>query len=170
VLKLPKRIYRAAKRGDHRQGRRLQTRWRRSRAAKLVAVRNVTQDHQGQQTPGVDGVAKLTPQERLDVVPHLHLEGHASPGRRVYLPQPGTTEPRPLGMPTRADRAKPAWVKHVLEPAWEAQFEPNSDGFRPGRSTWDAIGALSVHIHQKPTWGLDADIARGVDRINHEAL
>jgi RNA-directed DNA polymerase len=170
VFKLQKRIYRAAKRGDHRQIRRLQKLLLRSRAAKLLAVRNVTQENQGKQTPGVDGVANLTPQERLDLVNHLHLEGHASPVRRVYIPKPGTTEQRPLGIPTMADRAKQAWVKHVLEPAWEAQFEPNSYGFRPGRSPWDAIGAIYVQINQKPKWVLDADIAKCFDRINHEAL
>ncbi len=69
-----------------------------------------------------------------------------------------------------ADRAKQAWVKHVVEPAWEVQFEPNSYGFRPGRSTWDAIGAISVQINQKPTWGLDADITKCFDRLDHEAL
>jgi RNA-directed DNA polymerase len=101
---------------------------------------------------------------------HLHLEGHASPVRRVDLPNPGTTEQRPLGMPTRADRATQALVKHVLEPAGEAQVEPNSDGFRPGRSPWDALGAISVQINQQPQWVLEADIAKGFDRIDHEAL
>jgi RNA-directed DNA polymerase len=142
VLKLPKRIYRAAKREDHRQVRRLQQRLLRSRAAKLLAVRNVTQENQGKKTPGVDGVANLTPQARLDLVQHLHLQGHASPVRRVYSPKPGTTEPRPVGIPTMADRATQAVVKHVVEPAWEAAVEPNSDGVRLGRSTWDAIGAI----------------------------
>jgi RNA-directed DNA polymerase len=69
-----------------------------------------------------------------------------------------------------ADRVKHALVKHVLEPAWEAAFEPNSDGFRPGRSTGDAIGAINVQINQKPTWVWDADIAQCFDRINHEAV
>jgi RNA-directed DNA polymerase len=169
VLKRPKRIYRAAKREDHRQGRRLQKLLLRSRAAKLFAVRNVTPDHQGKQTPGVDGGAQLTPQERLDLVQHLHLEGHASPVRRGYIPNPGTPEQRPVGMPTMADRAQQTLVKHVLEPAWEAQVEPNSDGFRPGRRTWDAIGAISVQITQQPTWVLDADLAPGCDRIDHDA-
>jgi RNA-directed DNA polymerase len=170
VFKLQKRSYRAAKRGDHRQVRRLQNLWLRSRAATRLAVRNVTQDHQGKQTPGVDGVANLTPQERLDLVKHLPLEGHASPVRRVYLPKPGTTAQRPWGMPTMADRATQALVKHVLEPAWEAQFGPNSYGFRPGRRTWEAMGAISVQINQQPKWVLDADIATCVDRIDHDAL
>lgn len=83
VLKLQKRLYRAAERKAHRQVRRLQQLWLRSRAAKLLAVRNVTQENQGQKTPGVDGVAHRTPPERLDLVKHLHLEASASPVRRV---------------------------------------------------------------------------------------
>lgn len=169
-LKLQKRIYRAAKREDHRPVRRLQTLWRRARAVKLRAVRNVTPDNHGKQTPGVDGVANRTPPERLDLGPHLHLQGHASPVRRGYMPKPGTTAPRPVGIPTMADRAKQALVKHVVEPAWEAAFEPNSAGCRPGRRTWEAIGAIAVQINQKPPWVLDADSAHGFDRLNHAAV
>jgi RNA-directed DNA polymerase len=170
VLKLQNRIYRAAKRGEHRHVRRLQNRWRRSRAATRLAVRHVTQDHQGKQTPGVAGVAKLTPQARLDWVQHLPIEGHASPVRRGYMPQPGTTAQRPWGIPPMADRATQALGKHVLEPAWAAPCDPHRDGFRPGRSTWEALGAISIPINQQPTWGLDADIANCFDRIHHAAV
>jgi RNA-directed DNA polymerase len=169
VCKLQQRLYRAATREDHRQVRRLQTRLRRSRAAKLRAVRNVTLDNQGKKTPGVDGVANLTPPERLELVQHLHREDTAAPVRRVDIPKPGTTEQRPWGIPTLADRAKQSGVTQALEPAWEAQCEPNSDGVRPGRSTWDAIGAIDVQINQTPKGVLDADIAKGCDRIDHEA-
>jgi RNA-directed DNA polymerase len=97
---------------------------------------------------------------------HPHRQGHASPVRRVSSPTPGTTEQRPWGLPPRADRATQALVKHVLEPAWEAAFNPHSDGFRLGRSTWEAIGALSVQSNQKPTGVVDADLAQGVDRAS----
>jgi RNA-directed DNA polymerase len=90
--------------------------------------------------------------------------------RRVYIPKPGTLEQRPLGIPTIADRAKQGLVTQALEPEWEARFEPNSYGFRPGRRTWDAIGAIYVQINQKPKWVLDADIAKCCDCINHDAL
>jgi RNA-directed DNA polymerase len=170
VCKLQKRIYRAAQRGDHRQVRRLQKLLLRSHHAKLLAVRQVTQDNRGKKTPGVDGLAALTPPERLALANTLPLNGEAAPVRRVYIPKPGTDEQRPLGIPTMADRAKQCVVKYALEPAWEAQFEPNSYGFRPGRSTWDAIGAIYVQINQKPKWVLDADIAKCFDRIDHAAL
>jgi RNA-directed DNA polymerase len=170
VFKLQKRIYRAAQRGEYRQVRRLQRRLRRSHYAELLAARQVTQDNRGQKTPGVDGMAALTPPERLALAEHLQLDGAATPVRRVYIPQPDTREQRPLGIPIIVDRVKQRMVKQALEPEWEARFEPHSYGFRPGRSTWDAIGAISVQINQKPKWVLDADIAKCFDRIDHDAL
>lgn len=68
------------------------------------------------------------------------------------------------------DRTLQALVKLALEPEWEARFEPNSYGFRPGRSCQDAIEAIFNTIKQKAKYVLDADIAKCFDRIDHEAL
>src|SRR6266849_1214492 len=86
------------------------------------------------------------------------------------IPKPGKAEKRPLGIPTMLERAKQALVKMALEPAWEAVFEPNSYGFRPGRSCHDAIGAILNHIRYKPKFVFDADIKGCFDHINQEAL
>jgi len=72
---------------------------------------------------------------------------------------------RPLGIPTIKDRAKQFLALIVLEPLWEAQFEPNSYGFRPGRSCHDAIEAIFIAINQKPKYVLDADIQGGAERV-----
>ncbi len=170
VFKLQKRIYRATRRGDARLVHRLQRLLIRSWAARCLAVRRVTQDHQGKKTAGVDGVKSLTPKQRLALVATLALRPTASPTRRVWIPKPGTTEQRPLGIPTLHDRAAQALAKLSLEPEWEAKFEPNSYGFRPGRSCHDAIEAIFGSIKQKPKYILDADIAHCFDRINHAAL
>jgi RNA-directed DNA polymerase len=170
VCKLQKRIYRAAQRGEDRQVRRRQKLLLRAHSAKLLAVRQVTQDHRGKKRPGVDGMAALTPAERQTLAEHLPLDGNAAPVRRVDIPKPGTGEPRPLGIPTLADRAKHGLVTQVLEPAWEARFEPHSYGFRPGRRTWDASGALYVQINQKPQWVPEADLATCVEGINPNPL
>src|SRR2546430_10529489 len=61
-------------------------------------------------------------------------------------------------------------LKLALEPEWEAKFEPNSYGFRPGRSCHDAIDAIYISINQKPKYVLDADIEKCFDRISHTAL
>jgi RNA-directed DNA polymerase len=63
-----------------------------------------------------------------------------------------------------------ALVKMALEPEWEARFEPNSFGFRPGRSCHDAIEAIFNAIRYKNKFVLDADISQCFDRINHKAL
>ncbi len=170
VLKLQKRIDQAQCRGKVKQVRTLQRLLRTSRSAKLLAVRRVTQDNQGKKTAGVDGKKSFTPDQRLALVNTLRLPHKAQPVRRVGIPKPGTDEQRPLGIPTIFDRALQTLGTMSLEPQWEARFEPTSYGLRPGRSTWDAIGAIYVSINQKPKWVLDADIAKCVDRIDHEAL
>ena len=170
TFKLQKRIFQASERGDVKAVRKLQKTLIRSWSAKCIAVRRVTQDNQGKNTAGVDGVKSLTPKQRSNLVGKLKLTGKAKPTRRVNIPKLGTTETRPLGIPTINDRALQALVKLALEPEWEALFEPNSYGFRPGRSCHDAIGAIYNCINQKAKYVLDADIAKCFDRINHEAL
>jgi RNA-directed DNA polymerase len=68
------------------------------------------------------------------------------------------------------DRAYQALVKLALEPEWEAVFEANSYGFRPGRGCHDAIEAIFTTICRLPKYVLDADIEKCFDRIDHEAL
>jgi len=170
TFKLQKRIFRASERGDVKAVRKLQKTLINSWSAKCIAVRRVTQDNQGKNTAGVDGVKSLTPRQRLSLVGRLKLTGKVKPTRRVMIPKLGTTEIRPLGLPTIHDRALQALVKLALEPEWEAKFEPNSYGFRPGRSCHDAIEAIFININQKAKYVLDADISKCFDRINHKAL
>ncbi len=172
VFKLQKRIYQASLRGDTGAVHKLQRLLVKSWSAKCLAVRKVTQDNRGKRTAGVDGVASLTPKQRLKLADGLVLDGKAESLRRVWIPKPGSKdgEKRPLGTPTMRDRALQALVKLALEPEWEARFEPNSYGFRPGRSCHDAVEAIHKAIRLKPKYVLDADIAKCFDRINHEAL
>lgn len=170
VYKLQKRIYRASQRGEIKAVRRLQKTLMKSWSARALSVRRVTQDNQGKKTAGVDGVKSLTPVQRLRLTGELKLDTKVSPTRRVWIPKPGTEEKRPLGIPTMKDRALQALVLLALEPEWEARFEPNSYGFRTGRSCNDAIAAIYTAINQKAKFVLDADISKCFDRINQEAL
>ena len=170
TFKLQKRIFQASERGDVKAVRKLQKTLINSWSAKCIAVRRVTQDNQGKNTAGVDGVKSLTPKQRMNLVGQLKLTGKVKPIRRVNIPKPGTTETRPLGIPTINDRATQTLVKLALEPEWEALFEPNSYGFRPGRSCHDAIGAIFNSISSKSKYVLDADISKCFDKINHKKL
>lgn len=170
VTRLQERIYQAARRDDIERVRKLQKLLIRSYSAKLLAVRQVTQDNSGKRTPGVDGVAELESEERLTLAQTLKLRYRASAVRRVWIPKPGKQEKRPLGIPTMRDRATQALMRLALEPEWEARFEPNSYGFRPGRSAHDAIGAIFHALANKTAYALDADISACFDRIEHEAL
>ena len=170
LYKLQKRIYQASLRGDVVNVRRLQKLLIKSRSAKLIAVRKITQDNQGHKTAGVDGIKNLTPKQRLTLVDKITLGTKVSPVRRVWIPKPGKDEKRPLGIPTIKDRVVQCLVKMALEPEWEAKFEPNSFGFRPGRSCHDAIEAIFNAIRFVPKYLLDADISQCFDRINHQKL
>src|SRR5262245_25739508 len=170
LFRLQKRIYRASQRGDFSTLRRLQKLLLTSQAARLIAVRRITQDNMGRKTAGVDGVKLIRPERRLELADSLRLDGEAAPVRRVYIPKPGGEELRPLGIPTIRDRGLQTLVKFALEPEWEARFEPNSYGFRPGRSCWDAVQAIFAAVSQKDKYVLDADIAKCFDRIDHDAL
>ena len=170
VFKLQKRIYAASRRGNVKLVRKLQKTLMRSWYNKVLSVRRVTQDNTGKKTAGVDGVKSLSPAARFELAKQLKLTGKSHPTRRVWIPKPGKDEKRPLGIPTMYDRALQAIVKAALEPEWEALFEPNSHGFRPGRSCHDAIWQIKNSIQQKAKFVLDADIAKCFDCINHERL
>lgn len=154
VWKLQKRIYRAYVNGDVKKGRRLQKTLIKSYYNRLLSVRKVTQDNRGKKTAGVDRVKSLNPKQRLEMAKNLKLGTKSKPIRRVWIPKPGKDEKRPLGIPVMLDRAAQALVKSALEPEWEAKFEPNSYGFRPGRRAHDAIEAIFSQIKAKPKYVL----------------
>jgi RNA-directed DNA polymerase len=172
VGRLQGRIYRAAAAGNGKQVKNLQKLLVRSVSAKRLAVRRVTQQNAGRDTPGVDGVVCRTPTSRMRLVAGLSLrDSRPQPVRRVYIPKSDGRQ-RPLGIPTIRDRALQMLVKLALEPEWETRFETNSYGFRPGRCTMDAIVALHATLAPAGAseWVLDADIAGCFDNIGHETL
>ncbi len=170
VFKLQKAIYNAVQSENCRKARRLQRLLHKSWYARLLAVRKVTQDNQGKKTAGVDGVKSLSQTQRFLLAETLSARLSVKPLRRVWIPKPGRDEKRPLGIPTMRDRAHQALVKLGLEPYWEARFEAESYGFRPGRSAHDAINAIFNKALRKPQYVLDADIAKCFDQINHDYL
>ena len=170
IYRLQKRIYKAKQRQDIRAVRGLKRVLKRSKAAKTLAVRQVTQDNRGKRTAGIDGIKNLNPAKRLAMATTLSLLGKASPVRRVGIPKPGKDEKRPLGIPTMIDRAKQALAKMALEPEWEAVFEPNSYGFRPGRGCHDAIEQIHTALRGAKKYILEADIKGCFDNIAHKAL
>ena len=171
VFRLQKRIYRATQRGDVRTVHKLQKLLVKSWYARLLAVRRITQDNRGRHTAGIDGVKSLTPPQRWHLANELGLDGKASALRRTWIPKRGsTTDKRPLGIPTQADRARQTLVRQALEPQWEAKLSAHTYGFRPGRSCHDAIGAIFTAIRYRPQYALKIDSAKCFDTIEHRAL
>lgn len=171
VRRIQKRIYKASRIGDSGKVGFLQKMLLGSPHAKLVAVQAVTTLNKGRKTAGGDGITATTGPQKMSLARSLALNGKANSVRRIWIPKPGRTEERPLGIPTIRDGAKQALCKLALEPQWEAKFEPNSYGFRPGRSAQDAIEAIFLNLRfGEDKYVFDADIRKCFDQIDHEAL
>jgi RNA-directed DNA polymerase len=90
--------------------------------------------------------------------------------RRVHIPKPGTTETRPLGIPTVRDRMVQAAVVNVIEPIFERDFAEHSYGFRPGRGCKDALRRVDHLLKRGYTLVVDADLKGYFDSIPHDGL
>ncbi|MGC5346994.1 group II intron reverse transcriptase/maturase [Streptomyces sp. DT171] len=176
VRRLRQRIFTASQAGDLKKVRNLQKLMLRSRANTLLSVRRVTEINAGRATAGVDGKVVLLSQSKAALakwVQHRARPWIPKPVKRVFIPKPGTTKKRGLGIPVIADRCLQAVALGALEPEWEARFEPKSYGFRPGRGCHDAIGAIYSTLNGKNpqrAWVLDADLTAAFDRIDHARL
>ncbi len=88
--------------------------------------------------------------------------------RERKIPKPGGSgKVRKLGIPGIADRVVQAALKLVLEPIFEADFEPVSYGFRPKRRAHDAIAEIHHFGTRGYRWVLDADIEAAFDNLSH---
>ena len=165
------RIAKACREGNWRRVKTLQRMLTRSRSARYLAVRRVT-ENQGKRTAGVDRVLWDTPDAKWKAANGLKRHGYKPrPLRRVFIPKSNGKE-RPLGIPTMTDRAMQALYLLALAPIAETTGDPNSYGFRIERSTADAMGQLFVCLSKKVSaqWVLEADIKGCFDHINHDWL
>lgn len=92
------------------------------------------------------------------------------PARRAWIDKPGSTEKRPLGIPSVRDRVVQTALRHVLEPILERDFAPHSYGFRPGRGCGQALDRVERLLTEGSTWVVDADLKSYFDTIPHERL
>ena len=92
------------------------------------------------------------------------------PGRRAWIPKPGSKEKRPLGIPAVRDRVVQAALRHVLEPIFETGFAEQSYGFRPGRGAKDALRRVDHLLKAGHDWVVDADLKSYFDTIPHDRL
>ncbi|RSM85626.1 group II intron reverse transcriptase/maturase [Streptomyces sp. WAC 01325] len=135
--------------------------------------------NKGARTAGMDGITVAHVEEQIGV--HRFLDDlrtslkdgsfRPQPVRERKIPKPGGSgKVRSLGIPTVADRVVQAALKLVLEPIFEADFEPVSYGFRPERRAHDAIAEIQLFGTKGYRWVLDADVEAAFDTVSHSAL
>ncbi|MBI5277796.1 MAG: group II intron reverse transcriptase/maturase [Burkholderiales bacterium] len=168
VKRLQMRIAKAVREGRWGKAKALQRLLTRSHSGKMLAVKRVT-ENRGKRTPGVDGKVWLSPANRWRGMVSMRHHGYrAMPLRRVYIPK-SNGKKRPLGIPCIRDRAMQALWKLALEPIAETLADPNSYGFRPERSTADAIEQCFNALAKRASaeWILEGDIRGCFDNFSH---
>jgi RNA-directed DNA polymerase len=176
LFRLQRRVFKAVSVGDKRKAKYLQKLILKSKAARYLAIRQVTQLNAGKKTAGVDGKASLTFEERLTLSAQLYDNVNTwkhNKLREIPIPKKDGTM-RMLKVPTIADRAWQCLAKYALEPAHEATFHARSYGFRTGRSAHDAQKHLFDNLRSK-SHGIDKrvielDIEKCFDKINHTSI
>ena len=145
------------------------------RADILVYAYRLVRANKG--SPGVDGIDFEDIEQKKGIDRFLSELAqdlkdktyHPSPVRRVMIPKADGSL-RPLGIPTIRDRVAQMAVKLVIEPIFEADFCPNSYGFRPKKSAHDAVDEIAEALHQGYTKVIDADLSKYFDSIPHDKL
>jgi RNA-directed DNA polymerase len=176
LFRLQKRAYKAVQAGDMQKARSLQKLILKSRAARFLAIRQVTQLNAGKKTAGIDGKTALKFEERFELERKLETKAknwkHQGL-REIPIPKKdGTT--RMLKVPTIADRAWQCLAKYILEPAHEATFHARSYGFRTGCSAHDAQKTLFNNLNSQAKGIqkriIELDIKKCFDRISHPSI
>ncbi len=176
LFRLQKRVWKAVNVGDKRKVKDLQKLILKSKAARYLAIRQVTQLNSGKKTAGIDGKASLTFEERFTLSAELKENVNAwrhNKLRIIPIPKKDGTM-RMLKVPTIADRCWQCLAKYALEPAHEATFHARSYGFRTGRSAHDAQKILFNNLRSSCNGinkrVLELDIEKCFDRINHSSI
>ena len=172
VVRLQMRIAKAERIGRPGKVKALQRLLTTSFYGRCLAIKRVTSS-KGKNTPGVDGIVIRTPNQKFKAVNDLKRMGYnPSPLRRIYIPKKKSGKMRPLSIPTFKDRGMQALWYAALVPIAEERADKNAYGFRPKRSTHDAMEQCFIALSRKrsATWVLEGDIKACFDRISHDWL
>jgi RNA-directed DNA polymerase len=175
LTSLRRRIFQACRMKKYKSLRSIQRLLFFSKSNILFSIRKVTSINSGSLTPGYDSLTYTTDETRAQLFKEIQSmdmnDYNPIPVKRIYVPKPDGRL-RPIGIPTIKDRVIQQMTKNALEPEWETVFESGSYGFRPERSTNDAINRLYVSLSKENCrpWVVEGDIVGCFDNIDHSFL
>lgn len=165
ILKWQQEIYLASKLGNIKKVRKYQKCIMRSIDAKLLAVRVVTQN-----IDFVNNFNLISPEDKVFLALSLVINIKSCYIHRLFISKRRKLKNRRLRISMIRHYSLQALFKLALEPEWEAKFQANSYGFRPGRDCHDAVFAIQSFVQNQPVYVLNAHILKCFDNINHEKL
>jgi group II intron reverse transcriptase/maturase len=175
VRRIQKRIFKACRLNDKKRVWFLQKLLLRNPHARLIAVQRVTTFNKSKITSGVAN-KQLNNKQKMELASQLYINGKAEKLIPFFVPpkkekQVKNTEEKVFRTTSVKDRAKQALCLLALEPEWEAKFEPNSYGLRPGRCAQDAVEAVFLNLHHNvDKYVYRVNVRKSLNEINHDAL
>ena len=171
LYKIQKRIYKASQGGNNNSVIFLQEKIINYIGSKYIAVKKVTSENKRKRILDINNKIYLTSKEKIDLSWNIKIDGNVSNIKKINIPK-NKEKSRSLLMHTTQDKVKQTLILMALEPEWEAKFESNSYGFRPGRSVHDAVKAIfnclrSKSRVSKKKYILDCDIRQSFEKIDY---
>lgn len=170
VFKWQQEVFSASKIRSDKAVRKYQNKIVQSLYAKLLSVKRLTQENKHTSSMALDEVMNILPHQRLALAKSLTISSKRSIVRNVCILKLKSRKKRLFHILFIKDRCLQLLFKLAIEPEWEARFEENSYGFRPGRHSHDAISAIRFLIYNCPKYVLVVDQVNCFNLIDHEDL
>jgi len=170
ISRQQKRVYKASTEGKRTKVHELQRRIIESLDAKLMAIRCVTKVSKVHNTAIMGGGETISCNKKIKLANRLQLDGKTSSIIKLEKAKFRKRKYHFFDISIIEDKAKQMLAKFALEPEWEAIFEINSYGFRPGKSYYDAIASRFFLFDEKPRYFLDINLNKCVDNLNYQKL
>jgi RNA-directed DNA polymerase len=170
ISRQQRRVYKASKEKNKVKVHAIQNQMLLSLDTKLLAIREITTRNEGHNITSLGETEIISHEQRVELAYKLKFNRNLWIIKPSYLQKYINGNGNLTNIQIIEDRIKQMVVRLVLEPEWEAIFEPNSYAFRPGRSYCDSMAVLSYVLKKKYQYILNIDTRKCFSKIDHKQL